>query len=246
MRSQNSAEAVVGAKKNIVDPAGNFRPDLSLCKFYFDFDNTATTFDVLDEIISRFAVSDEWKVLEALWKAGEISSLQCLDGQIRLIRIDRKTLESYLSSIKLDPYFVKLVTLLRREGTPPLVLSDGFSSIIHFILKRNGLRMRVFANRLKISKQGWIPSFPYQSPDCPRCAHCKKQHLLRHREKINIYIGDGRSDICPSEAADIVFAKASLLEHRTETKQRCIAFENLNRVYHTIKGWVDDQNSQEF
>lgn len=36
-------------------------------KIFFDFDNTITTFDTIDDMIVRFSVNDKWKKLEYDW-----------------------------------------------------------------------------------------------------------------------------------------------------------------------------------
>ncbi len=35
---------------------------------FFDFDNTITTFDVLDDMLARFSRNDNWIKLEEQWK----------------------------------------------------------------------------------------------------------------------------------------------------------------------------------
>jgi len=41
---------------------------LSNCRVFFDFDNTMTTSDVLDDVIRRFSINDKWIALENVWK----------------------------------------------------------------------------------------------------------------------------------------------------------------------------------
>ena len=47
------------------------------------------------------------------------------------------------------------------------------------------------------------------------CANCKKAHVdkLSGEGYFTVYVGNGYSDRCPSEHADMVFAKSDLLEH---------------------------------
>ena len=57
--------------------------------------------------------------------------------------------------------------------------------------------------------------FPWASAECETCGNCKRDHLMRCREQSDriIYIGDGHSDCCPVEHADVVIAKGTLAEH---------------------------------
>jgi 2,3-diketo-5-methylthio-1-phosphopentane phosphatase len=212
---------------------------LSQCLVFSDFDNTITTFDVLDDIIKRFSVNKDWMKLEKAWQEGKIGSRQCLQGQLRGIRISKPGLLSYLSRIKIDPHFYKIYALFKREGLTPVILSDNFTFIIKFILRNNGIKgMKVFANNLSMRGRRLLPSFPYINRRCRRCAHCKKKNLLKKgiRDKIIMYIGDGLSDTCPAENADIVFAKGRLLKHFRKAKRLCLAFRDLDDIYNYFRG----------
>lgn len=214
-------------------------PRLSECMVFFDFDNTITPFDVLDDIIERFSVNTGWVAFEKAWKRREIGSRICLVGQLGSVRITKKNLLQYLSRIKVEPHFHKLFALLRKEAIRPVILSDSFNFIIKSILRNNGIKgVRVYANRLRFRKDRLLASFPYKNKRCLRCAHCKKKNLLKKgiRGKIIIYIGDGLSDICPAECSDIVFAKGSLLKHFRKTGRLCLAYNNLEDIHNYFRG----------
>jgi 2-hydroxy-3-keto-5-methylthiopentenyl-1-phosphate phosphatase len=213
-------------------------PHLSECMVFFDFDNTITFFDVLDDIVERFSVNRDWMTFEKAWKRRQIGSRECLEGQLQSVRLTRKDLLLYLSLIRIDPRFYKFIGILRKEGMKPVIVSDSFTPIINFILENNGISgIKIYANRLRLSKDRLIPSFPYENKNCLLCAHCKRKTLKKHvRDKIVIYIGDGISDICPAEYADLVFAKGSLLEHFRKAKRLCLAFNNLEDIYGYFRG----------
>ncbi len=77
----------------------NRRSVLSNCQVFFDFDNTITDFDVLDGIIEQFSVNRDWVAYEEAWKKGKIGSRQCLEGQLRSIRVERAQLHDYLKTV---------------------------------------------------------------------------------------------------------------------------------------------------
>ena len=208
------------------------------CKVFFDFDNTITFFDVLDDIIERFSVNRDWVAIEKDWKKGEINSRHCLEAQLKSVRVTKKDLLLYLSLVKIDPRFHKFIAILKKEGMKPVILSDNFTFIINYILKNNGISgVKVYANRLRFSGDRLIPSFPNTNKQCGLCAHCKRRTLKKDiRDKVVIYIGDGRSDICPAEYADLVFAKGTLLSHFRRTKRLCIGFYNIDDIYGYLKG----------
>ena len=205
--------------------------DLSRCVIFFDFDNTITQNDVLDKIIEQFAIDDRWVLLEEEWRKGKIGSKECLEGQLKSVRVTRSTLSRYLSTVSLDSSFKQLLQFVRRNKIEFMVVSDSFSFAIHQILKHHKIRhIPVYANELRFQKDHLIPTFPFFNEDCLRCAHCKKIHLKNNSHKTTIYVGDGRSDICAAECADIVFAKDSLLDYLQKVNKPCIEFKNLGSV----------------
>ena len=88
---------------------------------FFDFDNTLTPYDVLDQVIRLFSPEETWRPLEDLWQAGKMGSKECLEGQLAGIRISKKDLARYLSEIKIDPSFKKIVPLVRRAESGTLL-----------------------------------------------------------------------------------------------------------------------------
>ena len=207
---------------------------LSNCRVFIDFDNTMTTSDVLYDVICRFSINDQWKVLEKAWQDGQIGTKECLEGQLRNVRVTKTALHRFLSRVELDPHFHQFLTLLVREGIKPVILSDNFTYIIEWILRYHGVRdMKVYGNTLRFYREHIIPSFPYDNPFCPSCAHCKKIHLTKDKteNKLIVYIGDGRSDFCPARVSDIVFAKDNLLRFMQREDLSCIPYKHLGEIH---------------
>ena len=208
------------------------------CVVFFDFDNTIATCDVFDSMLPLFSQDDLWVSLEKDWQKGKIGSHACLEGQIKGISITKPDLDKYLSRIKLDPYFKKSINLLNSMNMKVALLSDNFDYILKRILDYNSVKnLKVYSNKLRFSKDRLIPSFPYRSKKCLVCAHCKSKNLLANvkRDSIIIYVGDGHSDVCPSQYADIVFAKDALLKHFQDKKLTCFAYDSLKDVYNYFK-----------
>lgn len=207
-------------------------------RVFIDFDNTITCGDVLDGIIEKFAANDSWRALENAWTAGRIGTRACLEGQLLALRAGWPELAQHLDSVRLDPGFFALRDLLRQERIELTIVSDNFDLFVDHILRRHGLAGIAYrANHLEIAGDRLLPSFPFGNPDCPNCAHCKKTHFMPpHRDSRRvIFIGDGRSDICPARHADIVFAKAGLLSYLQDAKIPCIACTDLTGVVDALK-----------
>lgn len=208
------------------------------CVAFFDFDNTIATVDVFDDMVKRFSDGRRWLEIEEKWLRGEIGSGACLSAQLGLMQVTKEALDSYLARIKLDPFLKKLMQFFEQHGVKIIILSDNFDYALKRILKYNGFStLRVYSNKLHLNKSKLSPSFPFKNDSCHVCAHCKKKNLLANvsPESIIIYIGDGRSDICPAQYADIVFAKDSLLKFYKDNKLDCISYKSLKDVHNYLK-----------
>lgn len=207
---------------------------LTECRFFFDFDNTITTSDVLDDVIRNFSINDDWISLEKDWVKGKIGTKECLREQLKNVRVSQKDLRNFLKSVKIDPYFSSFLAFLNQKNVQPVILSDNFVLIIRQILENHGIEnLPIFANRLDFFKNRLIPFFPYDNPACPSCAHCKKTHLTEDKIKDStiVYVGDGRSDLCAARVSDIVFAKDSLLYSLKKEGKPCLEYNNFNDIY---------------
>ena len=204
------------------------------CVVFFDFDNTITKHDVFDDMLVHFSRDKHWIKLEEKWKNGKIGSRECLEGQLKGIRISKAALSRYLSGIRLDPYFKKIIKLFKIKKIKTIILSDNFDYILKKILKFNAVqKLNIYANKLRFAKNRLLPHFPFESKICKACGHCKTKNLLANVDKNSIifFVGDGCSDICPAQYADIVFAKEDLLNYYKDKKFICVPYKGLKDVY---------------
>jgi 2-hydroxy-3-keto-5-methylthiopentenyl-1-phosphate phosphatase len=208
------------------------------CVVFMDFDNTITVCDVIDDMLLHFSANDRWVGLEEDWKKGKIGSRECLQGQVKGIRITKDVLNKYLSGIKIDPYFRRLIEFLDSRKIKTVILSDNFDYILGRILDHHaGRRLTIYSNKLRFAKDRLIPLFPFRNSRCGECAHCKTKNLLANAgsKPIIIYVGDGKSDTCPAGCADIIFAKKDLLKYCVEKDLPFIKYDGLDQVYNYFK-----------
>ena len=206
---------------------------------YFDFDNTISEFDVLDDIIQRFSINDEWKAVEEAWSSGKIGSKECLERQFSQVRVSPGVFSEYLKTLRIDPSFREILSLLRSNGVEPVIVSDSFSSIIGPVLENNGVHgLKLLCNEMTFEGDRPVVRFPYFHAICTKCGNCKTSHLMqRSRDPLTkkIYVGDGQSDVCPAGFCEILFAKGSLLRHYSSLRNDCIPFETLAPVLDHLK-----------
>ena len=206
-------------------------PEVRKSVLFIDFDNTISLGDVLDGVIEKFSRTTEWQHWQTEWSEGRISTLECLQRQMGGLEVDEATLLQYVRRVQIDPDFVRLQDWAAATGTELLIVSDNFAPILNEILRHHQiLAPPVYANALAFAEGGIIPSFPYRSPDCPRCAHCKATHFARYGGYRTIYVGDGLSDTCPAMRADLVFAKDSLAAYLRAHGKAYTPFRNLGEV----------------
>ena len=214
-------------------------PPAGMAQVWIDFDGTITRRDVLDDLIQRFAVSDSWKLIEERWQAGIIGSRECLSEEFSLIRIGKDQLAEFLEGVAVDPGLNRLLDTLGKYRVPVAVLSDGIDHFISAVLARNGITgIPIRSNTLEHRGKRLTLQCPHASPDCScAAAHCKcaSAQALSQPGRKTIYIGDGRSDLCPARKANAVFAKAALAQALTREAIPFTPFTTLNDVAQTLE-----------
>jgi 2-hydroxy-3-keto-5-methylthiopentenyl-1-phosphate phosphatase len=208
-------------------------------RMFVDFDGTIALEDTTDVILERFA-EPEWRIVEAEWLAGRIGSRECLARQVDLIRAFPYEIDDLVEGIPLDPHFLAFSAMCQDNAIPVTVVSDGLDRVVMNMLARGGLRVPVRANRLEWrGKDRWRLAFPFGSDACRSAAgHCKCSALDREPGSLRILVGDGRSDFCAAETADLVIAKGALAEHCHGKGLACLVFGNFAGAMTMLADWL--------
>lgn len=180
-------------------------------KTFIDFDGTITREDIGDAFFLRFGgEACTHHVRE--YREGRISARECFTREAAEIRVlPLEEADAFARSKPLTAGFPEFVRFCRERTLEFHVLSDGLDFYIERILAANGIEgVPVYSNRLLVDPPTVL--FPYPAEECDRCACCKRNIMLglAGDEDIIAYIGEGYSDRCPVQYADIVFAKADL------------------------------------
>jgi 2-hydroxy-3-keto-5-methylthiopentenyl-1-phosphate phosphatase len=207
------------------------------CHALLDFDGTVAPGDPTDRILERFAEA-EWRILEAEWQSGRMTSRECMQRQAALLRATPRQLDAAIRAIEIDPGFAGFVGFCRRRGVDITIVSDGFDRVVGRALRRARLPVRFFANALEW--QGvdrWRLALPHRRPGCS-AANCKCAHGT-WRDGQTIVIGDGRSDFCMAARAGFVIAKGALAEFCRTRGLAHAPFRTFDDATQRLAEWLD-------
>ncbi len=208
---------------------------------FLDYDGTVTTHEC-NEIVLQRLVGDAWRPFEDEVKAGRMGHAECFDSQIRLIRAPRQAfLGGLVEAARPAPGLREFLEELHAAGGRAVVASAGFREAIEAFWAREGLPpVEIYASELvNDGDDGVGPyhiGFNPELGDCPRCgpAQCKRGLLqaLRRPGEYVVVFGDGDSDFCPAQEADLTFARGWLAE-RCEAEGlpwRPLDFQDARRI----------------
>lgn len=188
-------------------------------KVFVDFDGTIAREDVGNAFFERFGGAVCHSIVDE-FRAGGISAGECIQREVEAIGVlDIQEAGQFVRSRQFDESFEEFVRFCRQRDIEFHIVSDGLDYYIREILAIHGLHdISYFANRLEVSTPDSsgccrvVVRFPYRDVECSRCACCKRNIILTHAgdDDIIVYVGEGYSDRCPAQYADIVFAKDAL------------------------------------
>jgi 2-hydroxy-3-keto-5-methylthiopentenyl-1-phosphate phosphatase len=220
------------------------------CRVLLDFDGTISNVDTTDLLLERFA-APAWREIEEEWKAGRIGSRECMLRQIDLVRATPAEMDRFIANVDIDPGFRNFANRFRGLGHTLLVLSDGLDRTIRTVLDRADIDLPFFANHLQwLGGDRWRLTFPHARGTCATLAgNCKCSFVqgglagTRARE-ITIMVGDGRSDFCVAERADLVLAKGSLRAHCRGKDLPHYGFETFDEAAALLARWLDGRGAE--
>jgi len=184
-----------------------------------DFDGTATTEDIGDQVAIRFAGRDHWQAMEDAYAAGAYPFAELLRRIFAPITAGREEIGAFaVERAVLREGFVPFLASCRAAGRPFLVCSAGLDVYIEPVLGRLEPALRghlsLRSNVARCSPAGMAVEFHGGGDlDCGRCGFCKGRVVrdLQAQGHRVALLGDGTADRCGAAAADRVFARRSLL-----------------------------------
>ncbi|MBI5068485.1 MAG: HAD-IB family phosphatase [Deltaproteobacteria bacterium] len=203
-----------------------------------DFDGTATTEDVGDQVAVHFAGEAHYLAEEDRYREGAFVFSELLRRIFRPITATREEIAAFARErAVLRHGFERFLLGCREAGWPVVICSAGLDVYIEPVLARlppplrDGLTVR--ANAARCSSAGLDVRFHGGGElDCGRCGFCKGKVVRQlqaagHRVAV---VGDGTADRCAAEAADAVFARRGLSRWCAERGIPFCPFESFDEV----------------
>jgi 2,3-diketo-5-methylthio-1-phosphopentane phosphatase len=209
------------------------------CQVLIDFDGTIAPDDPTDCLLERFA-DPAWRDVEEAWQGGRISSRECMQRQVELLRATPEAIDAAIRQTRVDPAFPTFLKFCWSRGLQPMVVSDGFDRVVRSVLAAAGLPIPFFANKLEwCGGDRWRLAFPHSRPQCRvGSANCKCSHGIGRTTSRTVAIGDGRSDFCMSTRADFVIAKGTLAAFCRSRGLPHRPFENFSDAAAHLSWWL--------
>jgi 2-hydroxy-3-keto-5-methylthiopentenyl-1-phosphate phosphatase len=209
-----------------------------------DFDGTVSEVEASLAILRHF-IPGQWEKYERPWLEKEISTHDCLGYQFTMLKVPVEEMARFAShNIGLRKGFKEFVAWCRAQGHGLVITSSGVDFYIKAILDHNGIGDVPFiADRTHwVEGIGHIAEEGLFNEDCDWCGNCKLDllKLYRNRKAKVIYVGDGATDECPAAKADMVLARARLLEFcKKEKLGNCFPYETFFDVRKAIEKWSE-------
>jgi 2-hydroxy-3-keto-5-methylthiopentenyl-1-phosphate phosphatase len=198
-----------------------------------DFDGTITEQDLLDEIAQTFGDEEVYREVDEGLDDSSLSLNEVIRREFEPVRAPLEEVKSWvLENVRIRPGFHELVELARRRGWRLAIVSSGFRELIEPVLAREGLEdVEVLSNTVDADPNGWKVRFRV-SEVCETCGQpCKRSTAAALADGSElVYVGDGYSDRCAAESADLVFARRGLAGYLEE---RGIPFERFED-FHSV------------
>jgi 2-hydroxy-3-keto-5-methylthiopentenyl-1-phosphate phosphatase len=194
-----------------------------------DFDGTITERDTLDDMCQTYA-PEEWAAAEDDLQTRTMTLREVIAAEFAPIRGDHDTIISETVG--------RARVRTERAGDEIVVVSSGFESVIRPILEREGLgRLDVVAHDIRFTPEGGVVDFRH-GEICPVCGEeCKRSVVDERRDgREVVYIGDGYSDRCAAQAADVRFARETLATHLDREGVGYIRFDDFTTIREALLG----------
>jgi len=214
-------------------------------KIFCDFDGTITKNDVWVNSLGKF-IKDSEKFSQLCNDFSElcITAKKCIQKELQLVEnFSEDEFKKYLDNEPIDFYFKEFINFCRQKNFGLLVVSEGLDYYINYIFQREKIDIKFFCNKLILlrddeNKVHLECEFPYSDENCNWCGMSKRNILISNtndlENEISVFIGDGISDSCACNYADIIFAKGALASYCWKNNITYFEYSNFGDIIKKI------------
>jgi 2,3-diketo-5-methylthio-1-phosphopentane phosphatase len=210
---------------------------LSARTLVVDFDGTITEQDLLDTIAQTFGDEDVYREVDEGLDDNSLTLNEVIRREFEPVRAPLGEVRDWvLENVRVRPGFGELVALARERGWRLVIVSSGFRELIEPVLEREGLAdLELLSNTVDPDPDGWKVAFRV-SEACDICGQpCKRSTAAALADGTElVYVGDGYSDRCAAELADVVFARRGLASYLEERDVPFERFEDFHSVARSL------------
>jgi 2,3-diketo-5-methylthio-1-phosphopentane phosphatase len=202
-----------------------------------DFDGTITEQDLLDTIAQTFGDEEVYKEVDEGLDDHSLTLNEVIRREFEPVRAPLPEVRDWvLENVRVRPGFGELVELARERGWRFVIVSSGFRELIEPVLEREGIAdVELLSNTVDADPEGWKVRFRV-SEACDVCGQpCKRSTAAALADGTElVYVGDGYSDRCAAESADVVFARRGLAAYLEERGVPFEPFEDFHSVARSL------------
>ncbi|PKB65612.1 MAG: hypothetical protein BZY82_08030 [SAR202 cluster bacterium Io17-Chloro-G3] len=180
-----------------------------------DFDETAAQQNVAHLVLNRFGNND-WQKLQQQFQAGTIRAKDYFERPFANVTTSKEEMQRHVKDQGvLREGFVELAHICKTRDIYLAIVSHGLDFYVEALLEQAGLEwVPTYAVQTHFNSKGIQYEYRYTKEDCIEYGNCKCSIVDWYKKlgKTVYYVGDGISDLCPAQRADVVFARSRLLD----------------------------------
>jgi 2-hydroxy-3-keto-5-methylthiopentenyl-1-phosphate phosphatase len=204
-----------------------------------DFDDTTVLENVAELLLREFG-GEGWQEYQRQNVRHRMTLKEYQERAFQTVTAGREAMKDFVKErATLRPHFRALFEHCRKNNIPLAIATMGLDFYVEALLEREGMEyVECYAADTEFTDEGIRYEYPYASKDCWQPGNCKCAVLERYRKKghsVILFAGDGKTDICPADRSDMVFARRYLEEHREEKGLPYVKLNDFSKMVRALE-----------
>lgn len=216
-----------------------------MVKFAFisDFDGTLTKRDFY-KIITDEYLKEQCAELYKEWRSKKIKDVDYLGYVFKNIGRSEEEIYEDIMKISIDSYAKEFINHIKAAGGDFAVVSAGTSYYIEKVFEKQGINgVDVYSNKGVFKDKGIHFVLDENNEfysDIYGIDKMKVVKKLKAKYDKIFYAGDSEPDLKAALLADVVFAKAKLVDLLKQEKKEFIEFDNFSEVWVNVQKYLKE------